>query len=86
MTVIGTKHGSFTDKRTGEAVSYGRIYVTYPFPKTSAGGAPEGVQGGMCEELKVPVDTLEGVHVGDEVSPVYNRYGRIESVQKVVGA
>lgn len=79
MLVIGLRKGSFTDKKTGELVSYGRIYVTYPF-ESPDGKLPDGCMGQKAEELKVPVDALEGVQVGDIIEPVYNRYGRVDSV------
>jgi hypothetical protein len=79
MLVIGLRNGSFTDKRTREVVSYGRIYVTYPFDSPD-GKLPEGCEGQKCEELKVSVDALSGVKVGDEIEPVYNRYGRVQDV------
>lgn len=79
MLVIGLRNGSFTDKKTGEVVSYGRIYVTYPF-ESPDGKLPEGCQGEKCEELHVPVDALSGVKVGDVIEPVYNKYGRVQDV------
>lgn len=79
MLVIGLRNGSFIDKKTGETVSYGRIYVEYPF-ESSDGKLPDGCQGEKCEELRVPVDSLSGVKVGDEIEPVYNRYGRVQEV------
>lgn len=79
MLVIGLRNGSFTDKKTGEVVSYGRIYVNYPF-ESADGKLPDGCQGEKCEELRVPVDSLSGVKVGDEIEPVYNRYGRVQEV------
>ena len=80
MLVIGLRNGSFTDKKTGEVVSYGRIYVTYPF-ESPDGKLPDGCQGEKCEELRVPVDALSGVKVGDMIEPVYNKYGRVQAVE-----
>lgn len=80
MFVIGVRNGSFTDKKTGKVVSYGRIYVTYPF-ESPDGKLPEGCQGEKCEELRVPVDALYGVKVGDTIEPVYNKYGRVQAVE-----
>lgn len=79
MLVIGIRNGSFTDKTTGERVSYGRIYVEYPFDSPD-GRLPDGCLGKKCEELKVPVDALSSVKVGDEIEPVYNRYGHVQAV------
>lgn len=82
MLVIGLRNGKFTDKNSGEVVSYGRIYVTHPFDSQD-GKFPEGCQGIQCEELKVSVDALDGLKAGDEIVPVYNRYGRVQSVEVV---
>lgn len=79
MLVIGKRLGTFTDKKTGEVVSYGRLYVTYPFDLVG-GKLPEGCEGEKAEELKVPVEALDSVEIGDMVQPVYNRYGRVEAV------
>ena len=82
MLVIGLRQGSFLDRQTGREISYGRIYVVYPFDSPD-GKIPDGCVGKKCEELKVPVDVLSGVKVGDEIQPVYNRYGRVQNVSVV---
>lgn len=83
MTVIGTKKGSFKDRQSGESVSYGRVYVVYDFPANYDGTAQTGVAGRMCEELKVPVECLDGLKLNEEILPRYNRYGRVEGIEKV---
>lgn len=79
MVVIGAMHGEFKDKDTGKEISYAKLYVTYPFDLLN-GKTPDGCIGQKCEALSVPVASLDGVKVGDEIEPVYNRYGRVQEV------
>lgn len=79
MLVIGKRLGTFKDKDTGEIVSYGRLYVTYPFDLVD-GKVPDGCEGQRVEEVKAPVDALADVQIGDTVEPVYNKYGRVQAV------
>lgn len=80
MVVIGSMHGSFKDRKTGEDISYAKLYVTYPFDSPD-GKVPDGCMGQKCEALSVPLDALNGLKVGDEIVPVYNKYGRVQAVE-----
>lgn len=82
MVVIGAMHGSFKDRDTGKEVSYAKLYVTYPFDSPD-GKIPEGCMGQKCEALSVPLDVLNGLKAGDEIVPVYNKYGRVQAVDVV---
>jgi hypothetical protein len=79
MVVIGAMHGEFKDRNTGKKISYAKLYVTYPF-NSSNGKIPDGCIGQKCEALNVPLSVIDSVKVGDEIEPVYNRYGRVKEV------
>lgn len=69
--VIGYKIGEFTDKKSGEKVTYGKLYTT---------SEAKDVNGLACEAFSVKPDMLSGIGIGDDVEILYNRYGRVESV------
>ena len=72
--VVGKKTGSFNDRKTGELIEYGRLYVTYPY---------ESVEGVMAEECRLKPATIAGVEVGDKVRLERNQYGKVIFVEAV---
>ncbi len=80
MVVIGAMRGTFKDRDTGKQISYAKVYVTYPFDKID-GVLPDGCVGQKCEALSVPVECVGNVHVGDDILPIYNRYGRVQDIE-----
>lgn len=75
--VIGILVNSFTDKSTGEVVAYGQLHTL----------CLNGVEDKHCVGqkvciLKVSPEIIKSstVSCGDEVVPVYNRYGRIDDL------
>lgn len=74
MKVVGMKLASFTDKKTGEVISYGKIYVTYE---------SKNVTGLQTEEITVKPDMVNMVKVGQEIDVLYNKYGKVQQIVPV---
>lgn len=78
MTVIGTRNTHFTASDTGKEISGKNFYVTYQL---------DGCSGLACERIFLTDDKLCTFpfvpQVGDQVSPTYNRYGKVELFMKV---
>lgn len=72
--VVGKKAGTFTDRKTGEVVEFGRLYVNYP---------DTTVEGLACEAVSIKPDMLKGISVGDSVRFDRNQYGKVISVEPV---
>lgn len=70
--IIGLKSASFPDKVTGEVISFGRVYVTYP---------DDTVNGLSCEELKLNPSKFVDFKLGDEVRINRNKTGKVESLE-----
>jgi len=67
-TVLGKRIGNFTDKKTGEVVNFGKVYVSYP---------DDYVDGLCVEDMSVKPDRLSSVSVGDVITVDRNKYGKI---------
>lgn len=80
MKIIGyqVKKYSFTDERTGALVQGEGVnfYVT---------GTRDNVVGEFCDRIFVSQNKLGGYvpKVGDRIEIFYNRYGKVEMIQKV---
>lgn len=72
--VVGKKSGTFTDKKTGEVVEFGKLYVTYP---------DSTVEGLSCEAVSLKPEMIKGLSVGDNVRLNRNQYGRVIEVELV---
>lgn len=73
MKLIGFRRVDIS--RDGSEVHGYNLYCTYPDPKT---------EGEACERLWVNVRVLVNagdLRVGCEVTPLYNKYGKIADVQ-----
>ena len=70
MTVIGKRTGSFRDQKTGENVTFGKLYVVYN---------AKNVEGQVAEAISVKPDLLKDIPVGEDVELFYNKYGRVQS-------
>lgn len=68
--VVGFKSGEFNDRRTGELIEFGKMYVTYP---------DTSVTGECCESISIKPDMLVGLSVGDEIRLDRNQYGKVIS-------
>lgn len=75
MKVIGKRTSTFTDKKSGEVITFGKLYVTYKDSTVS------GVIGEIAEAISVRPEILEEIPVGSEVTLIYNRYGKVEDFQ-----
>lgn len=79
MKVIGFAERSFTSKDTGALIEGMYIYVTYEHKSTT---------GFACDRLYVSLQRLDrsGYYpsLGDEIEPLYNRYGKITGI-RVIG-
>ena len=75
MKVIGFSERSFTAKDTGALIEGMYIYVTFARNHTT---------GCACDRLYVSRQRLEesGYYpsLGDEIEPLYNRYGKITGI------
>lgn len=78
-TVVGTKAGKFTDKKTGEVIEYARLYVNSEFEKSTFEDAPVCI-GQQCSEIKVVADQLTGIKVGAKYKIFFNQKGRVEEI------
>ena len=76
MKVIGFSQRSFTSKDTGELIEGVFIYVSYENKCTT---------GCACERLYVSLSRLDQCDyypsVGDDIEPLYNRYGKITGIR-----
>lgn len=75
VKVVGKRVGSFNDKQTGQAVNFGKIYVTYEDAEMS------GLTGLVAEAISVKPEIAQEIPVNSFVTLVYNRYGKVESVK-----
>lgn len=77
FSVIGIVVNSFTDKSTGEVVAYGQLHTL----ALEAQEDKHCVGQKVCI-LKVSPEIIKSsaVSCGDEVIPVYNKYGRIDDL------
>lgn len=75
-TVVGKRKGTFTDQKSGEVISYAKLYVTLPFSEQT-NTSSEGV---MCQEVKVKPEICDTVKVNSKVNIFYNRYAHVEGV------
>lgn len=77
MTVIGIKSVSFT-AQDGKAISGTSFYLAEPIEKDGEGVAVSKVF--ISAEKMIRLDFIP--HVGDLVSPRYNRYGKVDSFDR----
>jgi len=72
VKVVGKRVGAFTDKKTGELVKFGKVFVTYADEKM------EGLEGICAEAISMRPELVENVPVGKEITIIYNRYGKAD--------
>lgn len=72
MNVIGKRVGTFTDKKTGEVITFGKIFVVYP-----ADESMKGAQGEIAEAISVKPEMAAQIPVGSNVELLYNKYGKV---------
>ncbi len=73
MKLIGYRMSSFTAKDTGEVIRGYNLYLS---------GPEEKVEGLGCERVFVSEKKMGDYqpHLGDELSIVYNRFGKVRAI------
>ncbi|MDU6305535.1 MAG: hypothetical protein E6579_02595 [Clostridium sp.] len=74
MKVAGTRVSSFTDKKTGEVITFARLFVIRPADENE-----KGVKGEVAEAIKVKPELAAQAPVGAEIQPYYDKYGNIHA-------
>jgi len=76
MKVIGIKEQERTSKSTGN--KYTAVYLHCTYPDKNMQG--QGVERLFCKKENV----APNIRIGDEIKVSYNRFGNVESVEKVM--
>lgn len=72
VKVIGKRIGNFVDRKTGEAISFGKIFVTYP------DSTMQGLMGEIAEAISMKPELVQEIPVGSEITVIYNKYGKAD--------
>lgn len=72
VKIIGKRSGSFTDKKTGELVSFGKMSCITPFPLDQ-----KDFEGEQALEVSVRPDVLVNVPVPSEAELDFNQNGSL---------
>lgn len=72
VKIIGKRSGSFTDKKTGELVSFGKMSCITPFPLDN-----KDCEGQQALEVSVRPDVLVNVPVPSEAELDFNQNGSL---------
>lgn len=76
VKIIGKRSGSFTDKKTGELVSFGKMSVVTPFPIDQT-----GCEGEQALEVSVKPNVLADIPVPSEANLDFNSKGNLISIE-----
>ena len=76
VKIIGKRSGSFTDKKTGELVSFGKMSVVTPFLIDQ-----KGCEGDQALEVSVKPEVLANVPVPSEANLDFNSKGNLISIE-----
>lgn len=74
VKVIGKRVSSFTDRKTGEVISFAKLFVTYPAPEDM-----KGAFGDVAEAISVKPELAEKVPLDAEIELYYNKYGKVHA-------
>ncbi|WP_101696665.1 hypothetical protein [Clostridium minihomine] len=74
VKVIGKRISSFTDKKTGEVITFGKIFVVYP-----AGEDMKGAEGEIAEAISVKPELASQIPIDSEIELYYNKYGKVHA-------
>lgn len=59
----------------------GKEYDNYVFSVIRPADTKNNEQGSICSVIKVKTSSLDIIpNIGDTISPVYNRYGQVQSI------
>lgn len=77
MKVVGFRKTEFTAKDTGELISGYNLFLL---------GPQEHVEGEACERVFLSEKKMGDYLpiIGDDIRVIYNRYGKVSSVEQVV--
>lgn len=76
VKIVGKRSGSFTDRTTGEMVSFGKMSVVTPFPIDQA-----GCEGDQALEVSVKPEVLANVPVPCEANLDFNSKGNLIAIE-----
>lgn len=76
VKIIGKRSGSFTDKKTGELVSFGKMSVVTPFPIDQT-----GCEGEQALEVSVKPNVLADIPVPSEANLDFNSNGNLIAIE-----
>lgn len=74
VKVIGKRVSSFTDRKTGEVISFAKLFVTYPAPEDM-----KGASGDVAEAISVKPELAEKAPLNAEIELYYNKYGKVHA-------
>lgn len=76
MKIIGVEHVKFTAK-DGKDVEYDRVSAVEKIE-------PERGEGKTAYTFNVSPDKTQGLTIGEEVEPLYNRFGKVRRFDYIV--
>ena len=76
VKIVGKRSGSFTDRTTGDMVSFGKMSVVTPFPIDQ-----KGCEGDQALEVSVRPEVLANVPVPSEANLDFNSKGNLISIE-----
>lgn len=76
MKVIGIEHVKFTSK-DGEEVTFDKVSCVEKLK-------PEKGEGETAHVFNVSPDKTSGLTIGEEVEPLYNRFGKVRRFDYIV--
>lgn len=76
VKIVGKRSGTFTDRTTGEMVSFGKMSVVTPFPIDQA-----GCEGDQALEVSVKPEILANVPVPSEANLDFNSKGNLIDIE-----
>lgn len=76
VKIVGKRSGSFTDRTTGEMVSFGKMSVVTPFPIDQT-----GCEGEQALEVSVKPNVLADIPVPSEANLDFNSKGNLIAIE-----
>lgn len=76
VKIVGKRSGTFTDRTTGELVSFGKMSVVTPFPIDQT-----GCEGEQALEVSVKPNVLADIPVPSEANLDFNSKGNLIAIE-----
>lgn len=76
VKIVGKRSGTFTDRTTGELVSFGKMSVVTPFPIDQ-----NGCEGDQALEVSVKPEVLADVPVPSDANLDFNSKGNLIAIE-----